>query len=273
MTVMGSHDAAIVSVVVLGAAMVGLVVGSFLNVVVYRVPLGLSVSRPRSFCPACRRQLTWWENIPVASWVLLRGRCHGCGLPISFRYPAVELVTGVAFAWVTWEWHASLIAAGYCCLAASLITVLLIEGGGHRAPLAMAGIGTGIALVFFAIAAIWTGDWRALVGPLAGTALGGAGFKVLRHFDPTAGDRRDLGRSALVLAGCWLGGLSAAALVTATLVGAASYTLCVLAPWVLSERVRTTSIGATTVLSRSLVAAPMALALATAMCTALVVQG
>ena len=60
------------------AGVVGLFVGSFLNVVVYRTPLGLSVSAPRSFCPTCRRQLTWWENVPIGSWVALRGRCRTC---------------------------------------------------------------------------------------------------------------------------------------------------------------------------------------------------
>ena len=56
------------------AVVVGLIVGSFLNVVVYRAPLGLSVSTPRSFCPTCDRQLAWWENIPLGSWLFLRGR-------------------------------------------------------------------------------------------------------------------------------------------------------------------------------------------------------
>ena len=82
------------------AGVVGLFIGSFLNVVVYRAPLGLSVSTPRSFCPTCDRQLVWWENVPLISWLALRGRCHTCHEPISVRYPLVEATTAVAFAFV-----------------------------------------------------------------------------------------------------------------------------------------------------------------------------
>ncbi|MFW8745060.1 prepilin peptidase, partial [Mesorhizobium japonicum] len=69
----------------------GLAVGSFLNVVVYRVPAGLSVVRPRSACPDCGHAISAWENIPVLSWILLRGRCRSCAKPISIRYPLVEV--------------------------------------------------------------------------------------------------------------------------------------------------------------------------------------
>ena len=72
------------------AAVMGAVVGSFLNVVIYRVPLGRSVVRPRSHCPACGALIAWWHNLPIVSWFLLRGRCAACRTPFSFRYPAVE---------------------------------------------------------------------------------------------------------------------------------------------------------------------------------------
>src|SRR5208282_1433104 len=87
---MGSGDTPRLVATALLAGVAGLLVGSFLNVVVYRAPLGLSVSSPRSFCPNCRHQLSWWENIPVASWVFLRARCRACHQPISARYPLVE---------------------------------------------------------------------------------------------------------------------------------------------------------------------------------------
>ena len=70
-------------------------VGSFLNVVAHRLPLGLSVVRPRSRCPACRTPIAGWDNIPVLSWILLGGRCRGCKGWISAFYPAVELATGL----------------------------------------------------------------------------------------------------------------------------------------------------------------------------------
>jgi len=81
------------------AALIGLSVGSFSNVAIYRLPLeGLSVWRPaRSFCPRCRAKLAWSDNVPVLSWLLLRGRCRFCAAPISARYPLVELVVGALF--------------------------------------------------------------------------------------------------------------------------------------------------------------------------------
>lgn len=79
------------------AAAFGLVIGSFLNVVVHRVPRGESVVKPRSRCPGCGSTLAARDNIPVVSWLLLRGRCRTCGTPISPRYPVVEAVTGALF--------------------------------------------------------------------------------------------------------------------------------------------------------------------------------
>jgi leader peptidase (prepilin peptidase)/N-methyltransferase len=83
------------------AAVCGLIVGSFLNVVAYRLPRNESLVHPRSRCPHCDTQLRALDNIPVASWLALRGRCHHCGAPISARYPLVELTTGVLYAAVT----------------------------------------------------------------------------------------------------------------------------------------------------------------------------
>jgi leader peptidase (prepilin peptidase)/N-methyltransferase len=91
-----------VSAIVALSALIGLLIGSFLNVVIYRVPLKRSVVSPPSACPACGHRLAWFENIPVVSWMGLRGRCRHCGARISIRYPLVELATGVFFAGVSW---------------------------------------------------------------------------------------------------------------------------------------------------------------------------
>lgn len=89
---------------VFAALCLGLAVGSFGNVLIHRLPLeGLSVTRPaRSFCPKCRTQLSWLDNLPVLAWLLLRGRCRYCKMAIPWRYPAVELLVGALFALFWW---------------------------------------------------------------------------------------------------------------------------------------------------------------------------
>ena len=77
------------------AAVVGAIVGSFLNVVAYRLPRGESLSHPPSRCPQCGTPIKPYDNVPVLSWLVLRGRCRACGAPISARYPLVEAVTGL----------------------------------------------------------------------------------------------------------------------------------------------------------------------------------
>jgi leader peptidase (prepilin peptidase)/N-methyltransferase len=84
------------------AALLGLCFGSFLNVCLSRWPAGESVVHPRSHCRACGRTLAWWENVPLVSWIALRGRCRGCGVWISVRYPLVEAVVGALWAFLVW---------------------------------------------------------------------------------------------------------------------------------------------------------------------------
>jgi leader peptidase (prepilin peptidase)/N-methyltransferase len=83
---------------IVAAAVVGALIGSFLNVVIYRVPRGESLVAPGSHCPSCDAPVRAFDNVPVISWLLLRGRCRSCGAPISPRYPSVELLTAAAFA-------------------------------------------------------------------------------------------------------------------------------------------------------------------------------
>ena len=78
--------------------LLGLITGSFLNAVIHRLPLGISLLNPRrSFCPGCQKTIPWYENLPVFSWLFLRGRCSGCAIPISLRYPLVELLTAALY--------------------------------------------------------------------------------------------------------------------------------------------------------------------------------
>jgi leader peptidase (prepilin peptidase)/N-methyltransferase len=102
----------------------GLIVGSFANVCIHRLPLDQSIVTPRSACPNCKRQLTAWENIPVLSWVFLLGRCRGCRAPISFRYPLVELANGLLYFGVV----ATFGPTPYALLMMAFTTALLILG-------------------------------------------------------------------------------------------------------------------------------------------------
>jgi leader peptidase (prepilin peptidase) / N-methyltransferase len=92
----------ILAAVVLG--LFGLVFGSFGNVVIWRLPRGESVVSPPSHCPRCGHDVRWYDNVPVVSWLVLRGRCRDCGEPISPRYPVVEALSGVLWALAGWRW-------------------------------------------------------------------------------------------------------------------------------------------------------------------------
>jgi leader peptidase (prepilin peptidase)/N-methyltransferase len=105
----------------------GLAVGSFLNVVIHRVPEKQSVVRPRSRCPQCGTELANRDNIPVVSWLLLRGRCRTCGAPISARYPLVEVGTAVLFAAAGVRFGASWELPAYLLLFASLLAISAID--------------------------------------------------------------------------------------------------------------------------------------------------
>jgi leader peptidase (prepilin peptidase)/N-methyltransferase len=107
--------------------LLGLVVGSFLNVCIYRLPLGRTVLWGRSHCPHCRRQIRAWENVPVLSWVLLRGRCAGCGARISAQYPIVEIVTGLIFAGGAWLYGPSLLLVARLLFACAMVVLFMID--------------------------------------------------------------------------------------------------------------------------------------------------
>jgi len=199
--------------VVVIATLSGLFVGSFLNVVAYRVPRGRSISRPRSSCPQCARQLTWWENIPVASWVALRGKCRTCASSIGSRYPVVEAATALEFGAIALAFRGSWSIIGYCLLAATVTAVVATELDGLRAPLSIAAIGTGLGAVAVLAADLVASSWTNAAGLALGAAVGVVLLGVLRARDPACLDPRWWGRTALLPAACWLGGLGARAAV------------------------------------------------------------
>lgn len=148
--------------VVAWCAVLGLVVGSFLNVVVYRVPRDQSVVRPASRCPVCGHRVRARDNVPVLSWLLLRGRCRDCGTRISARYPLVELGTATAFALVALRFGASWELPAFLYLAAVSIALALIDIDVRRLPNAIVYPSYPVGVALLTLAAAGTGDWGAL---------------------------------------------------------------------------------------------------------------
>lgn len=110
------------------AAAFGLLIGSFLNVCVYRMPRDISILTPaRSFCPACEKQIAWYDNMPVVSYVLLGGRCRSCASAISWRYPVVEALTGALFAVAVWREGATFAAVRLALFAALLVGLVFAD--------------------------------------------------------------------------------------------------------------------------------------------------
>lgn len=157
--------------VVVFAAVVGLVIGSFLNVVVWRVPRGESVASPPSHCPACGRPVRSRDNVPVLSWVLLRGRCRDCGSPISVRYPLVEAGTAVAFGVTAAVIGADWALPAFLYLAAIGVALALIDIDVHRLPNVIVLPSYGVVAALLLIPAVVDGRWddylRALLGAVA----------------------------------------------------------------------------------------------------------
>lgn len=158
---------------VLGVA--GLAIGSFLNVVVWRVPRGESVVSPPSACPRCGHRISPRDNVPVLSWLILRGRCRSCAEPISVRYPLVELFTGLAFAGVTLWAGVSWALPAYLYLAAVSIALALIDVDTRRLPDALVKPSYAVGLVLLFVACLATSDWHRLLA----AAIGGVGLFAL----------------------------------------------------------------------------------------------
>ena len=116
------------------SALLGLLIGSFLNVVIWRVPRGESVASPPSHCPGCERPIRPRDNVPVLSWLLLRGRCRDCRTAISARYPAVELGTAVVFGVLAWHFGFDWALPAYLYLGAISVALAMIDIDVHRLP-------------------------------------------------------------------------------------------------------------------------------------------
>lgn len=202
------------------AGVVGLVIGSFLNVVVVRVPAGASLVRD-SHCPNCDAPIRPWQNIPVISWLVLRGRCASCSEPISAMYPLVELSAGAAFAGVTWYLLVAppysptfglglaatvLVTCNYLYLAAISIALTLIDIDARRLPNAVVLPSYAVAIGLFSLACLLGAGWQALAGALIGMAILYAFYWLLRLVRPGGmggGDVKLAGLMGLYLG--WIG--------------------------------------------------------------------
>jgi leader peptidase (prepilin peptidase)/N-methyltransferase len=196
------------------AGIFGLLIGSFLNVVAYRVPEGISLVR-ESRCPHCDAAVKPWHNVPVFGWLALRGKCASCGERISVRYPVVEAITGLAFALVAWWWLAvsdvvldatlpeylalptvdgvvkpadlwglSLVIVAYLYLAAISIVLTLIDLDTHRLPNAIVLPSYVVSGILLVLASLLIGDWSALLRGAIGMFALYAFYFVLRLVRP-----------------------------------------------------------------------------------------
>lgn len=177
------------AVFALAAGLLGLMVGSFLNVVIHRLPImmerdwaaqcaelrgetptafePLSLARPRSRCPQCGHSIAALENIPVISWLLLRGRCKGCAAPISLRYPLIEALTGLLFAFAAWHFGFSAAGLGALILIAALLALTAIDFDTQLLPddITLPLLWIGLALNAFNV---YTDLKSAVIGAMAG---------------------------------------------------------------------------------------------------------
>jgi leader peptidase (prepilin peptidase)/N-methyltransferase len=169
----------VVSVVAAGAGILGSLIGSFLNVVIFRVPAGRSIVAPPSACGSCGAPIRPWDNIPVLSWLILRGRCRDCGAGISARYPLVELGTAIFFVVIAVRFGgallggeslpaALLVLAAFLYLGAISVALALIDLDTHRLPNRIVLPAYPVAAVLLIAAALFAREPERLVPALLG---------------------------------------------------------------------------------------------------------
>ncbi|MDC6536567.1 A24 family peptidase [Pseudomonas syringae] len=242
----------LLSLVVSYAFILGLIIGSFINVVFHRLPVMLSrqwtaaartelglppaaevprlnLSVPRSCCPACNHPIAVWENIPVLSYLALRGKCSSCRTPISIRYPLVELVTGILFAIVAWRFGLTVQTAGLLALTGLLMSISLIDSKHQLIPDCLVQPLLWIGLVLNS-----TGVFATLDEALWGTVIGYAGLWSISAVFTRLSGKQAMGHGdfkLLAALGAWCGWqLVPVILYGACLLGCAFFALQALNP-------------------------------------------
>ena len=180
----------------------GATLGSFLNVVIHRLPQSESIVKPRSRCPACEHEIRWYDNIPILSFFLLGRKCRDCGQPISFRYPLVEALTaGLALVlWMKFGLSKELVV--HFGFTGMLIAITFIDIDHRIIPneISLPGI-----LIGFACSFLWEGFW---VDSLIGLLVGGGGLLLLSMLYSLIRGREGMGMGdvkLLAMLGAWLG--------------------------------------------------------------------
>lgn len=159
------------ALLIVGCSLFGLAVGSFLNVVIYRVPRGESIVSPPSHCPTCSAPIKEYDNIPVISWLVLRGRCRNCHTAISPRYPIVELMTGALFAGVAARMGYAWELPAYVILLAALLALSSIDLELLVLPKRVIYPTLGLVTLLLAVASAATQDWdRLAIGAICAAA-------------------------------------------------------------------------------------------------------
>jgi leader peptidase (prepilin peptidase)/N-methyltransferase len=149
------------------AGLMGLAVGSFLNVCICRLPLEQSLLFPASHCTICNRKLSWFENVPVLAWMALRGRCRTCHTKISIVYPLVEAFTGMMFVWAAWQYEPGWLLFSRLLLGCMLVVLFFVDLRHRILPNVITVGGT---IVGFILSVVTPPGW---VSSLIGLVIGG----------------------------------------------------------------------------------------------------
>ena len=191
------------SLMALYALLVGLALGSFMNVCIYRIPLQKSIVRPSSSCPNCGKKIRFYDNIPIISYLLLLGRCRHCHHPISWRYPVIEAITGLLSLALFIRYGLSFQYLLFLLFAATLVTISFIDLDHQIIPdvLSIPGIIAGLAAAFVPGNVLW---FESVIGIIGG---GGALFLVGLAYEKLTGKQGMGGGDVKLLAmiGAWMG--------------------------------------------------------------------
>lgn len=163
----------------------GAIVGSFLNVCIHRMPKGESIVSPGSHCPNCKKPISWYDNVPLLSYIMLMGRCRSCKAPISPRYIIVELITAALAVVLFTVFGPSPKFAGYSLLSAGLIVATFVDLEIQEIPdeISLGGLAAGIIFAVIFPGMLSEASWnKALIGSLLGAVAGGGSIYLMGFF-------------------------------------------------------------------------------------------